>query len=259
MALEGQIALVTGASSGIGRATAVALASEGATVVLSGRRRGLLEDCAAEIAAGGGVAEAAPLDVTDEPAVEACVADLLRRHGRLDLLVSAAGKNTTRRNLRDLTTAEWRLVLDANLTGPYLLVRATLPSMRARGAGTIVVVGSAAALFPGPMSGVGYSASKAGVSALVKSINAEERRFGIRACAIQVGEVDTPIMDLRPFPPTAEDLARMLKPEDVAAAIVYAASQPQWVNVEEIFLRPTALRSGNEYDRLVARWEGEGR
>src|SRR5207248_2568820 len=83
---------------------------------------------------------------------------------------------------------------------------------------TVVVVGSVAGLFPGPLSGAGYGASKAAVSSLVKSINAEERRFGLRACVIQLGETDTPIMQVRPFPPAGEALKDMLKPEDVAAA-----------------------------------------
>jgi NADP-dependent 3-hydroxy acid dehydrogenase YdfG len=258
--LTGQVALVTGAGSGVGQASAVALATAGATpMLLVGRRTAALEETADMVRAAGADAELHPLDVSNRAAMEGLAEQALAEHGVLDLLVLSAGINTTRRNLRDQQPDEWDRVVAVNLNGPYYLVRACLPSMRARGRGSVVVVGSLAGVFPGPLSGAAYGASKAAVSSLVKSINAEERRFGIRACVIQLGETDTPIMQVRPFPPTEPALAVMLKPEDVAAAVLYAASQPPWVNVEEIYLRPTAVRIQDDYDKLVAAWEQAGR
>ncbi len=252
--LKGTVAIVTGATSGIGAATAVALAQAGAHLTLVGRRAQLLDEAAEKARTYGVQVLTQPLDVTDLAAVERCVAQTRERFGRLDLLAHVAGINTPKRNLRDISPEDWRRVLDVNLTGVFYFVRAVLPIFREAKRGSIVIVGSDSGLTTSELAGVAYCASKFGVTSLVHSINLEERRNGVRACAIQAGEVETPIMEFRPEPPPAERRALMLRAEDVAAAIVYAASQPPHVNVEQIIIRPTLDKPYPEAQELLARW-----
>jgi NADP-dependent 3-hydroxy acid dehydrogenase YdfG len=255
--LAGAAVLVTGASSGIGAATAEAFAAAGANVAVAGRRRELLDQVAGRARGRGVEALVKPLDVADQSAVDACVAEVRERFGRLDVLAHVAGMNTPRRNLHNMEPDEWRRVIDVNLHGAYYFVRAALPILRAAGGGSIVIVGSDSGLVAGELAGAAYCASKFGVTALVQSINAEERRHGIRACAIQAGEAETPIMEFRPRPPSPQKRALMLRPEDVAAAIVYAASQPPRVNVEQILIRPTLDEEYSGAQELLARWQHE--
>lgn len=257
--LAGQVAVVTGAGSGIGRAIARAFARAGARVVVVGRRVGPLQQVAAEIGAAGGTALVRALDVSDERGVAELFAEVERRFGRLDLLVNAAGINVPRRNLGDTTPADFRRVLEVNLVGSFLCVQAALRLMRRQRSGTIINIVSAAAKQASALSGVAYSASKFGQDALTQLINVEERRNGIRACAIYPGEVDTPILEARPFPPSAAERAQMLQPEDIAAAALYVATQPPRVNVEEVSIRPTVLRDvSGEVTRALARAEADG-
>jgi NADP-dependent 3-hydroxy acid dehydrogenase YdfG len=253
--LAGAAVIVTGASSGNGAATALAFAEAGAHLTLVARRQQHLEDVARRVRAHGVEALVRPMDVADRAAAEACVADTRERFGRLDVVAYCAGMNTPRRNLRDLEPEEWRRVMDVNLDGAYYFTRAALPSLRAAGGGSIVIVGSIGGLVADEGGGVAYCASKFGVTALAQSINSEERRHGIRACAIQAGEVDTPLLEHRAAPPPAELRPLMLRSEDVAAAILYAASQPRWVNVEEIVILPTLDRDYPGARELAARWQ----
>jgi len=252
--LAGAVVIVTGASSGIGAATATAFAAAGAHLALTGRRRALLEEVAERVGSAGVRVLVQPHDVADQAAVEASVNAAHAHFGRLDVLAHVAGMNTPRRNLRDIAPDEWRRVLDVNLSGVYYFVRAVLPIFRAARGGSIVIVGSGSGLLADEGGGVAYCASKFGVTSLVQSINAEERRHGIRACAVQAGEVDTPILDFRPAPPPAEKRALMLRSEDVAAALVYAASQPPRVNVEQIIVNPTLDRDYPGARALMSRW-----
>jgi NADP-dependent 3-hydroxy acid dehydrogenase YdfG len=256
--LAGTVALVTGAGTGIGEAAADALAEAGASLVLVGRRRALLETAADRARARGVEAMIQALDVTDGAAVESCLAATLARYRRLDLLVHAAGMNTKRRSLRNLEPAEWRRVVDVNLTGAYLVVRAVLPVFREAGRGSVILVGSDSGLTVTEGAGAAYCASKFGVTALVHAINVEERHHGIRATAIQAGEVDTPILEDRPVVPAAEIRRFMLRSEDVAAAIVYAATQPARVAVEQIVVRPTLDAPSDTAARTLGRWNDTG-
>lgn len=240
--LTGKVAFVTGAGSGIGRAAAVALAQAGADVALIGRTEAALADVAAEIAKLGRRALALPLSVNDDDAVEAAVAQAVATFGRIDILVNNAGTNTPKRRLLDTSPDDWRFVIDVNLTGAYLCCRAILPIMRQQGEGTIVNIASVAAKNASLLGGAHYSASKAAVLSLTQSINLEQRPHNIRATAISPGETATPILDRRAVPPTSEERARMLQPEDVAAAVVFAASLPQRACIEDILIRPTYLR-----------------
>lgn len=239
--LENQVALITGAGTGIGRACAVALARAGARVVLNGRREQPLRETQ-ELCGGETAAALAPGDVADLAACERAVRVALERWGRLDILVNSAGTNTPQRLFADMPVEDWQRVIDTNLTGAYYITRAVLPAMRRQGRGTIVHICSAASLRPSLISGVHYSAAKAGQLSLVRSINIEEQVNGIRACAILPGEVVTPILDLRPHPPDEAARQHMLLPEDIAETVLLAVSLPDRAVIEELLIRPRQVR-----------------
>lgn len=254
--LTGEVALVTGAGTGIGRAVAELFAAEGARVALNGRRREPLEETARAIQAAGGEALVAAGDLTDAGAVEQVAAAALDAWGQIDILVNNAGLNVPKRDLAEIEIEAWQQVIGADLTAPFLLCRAVLPGMRERGRGTIINVSSMAALRAGLLSGPAYSAAKAGLNSFTASINIAERGRGIRACALCPGEVATPIMELRPFKPSAEAIATMLQPEDVAEAALLVAALPARAAVEQILITPTILRDTGEERRKA---EGTGR
>lgn len=240
--LEGQVAIVTGGGSGIGGATAAALAREGAKVAVVGRRAGPLEHLARALAEEGHTARAVAADVADPDAVERLVSDVTARWGRVDVLVNSAGVNVPRRDLASVSVADWDAVLRINLTGTFLVTHAVLPLMREQGSGTVVNVSSIAGYRPMALTGPAYNAAKAGVNAFTESINLAERRHGIRACAVCPGEVATPILELRPQPPSAEARASMLQPEDLAETILFVATLPERANVELLTIYPTEQR-----------------
>jgi NADP-dependent 3-hydroxy acid dehydrogenase YdfG len=240
--LKRKVCLVTGAGSGIGRATAVAMAGEGAIAVLVGRRREMLDEVAATVAASGGTAHVAPAAIDDAAQVGALVDGVRERVGPVDVLVNVAGSSSRTRNARWIPDDEWDEVVRVNLTAVFTLTRAVLPDMLARGAGTVITVSSIAALRPGLLGGPAYGAAKAGVVNFMSYLNATYRNDGVRATSILPGEADTPILDKRPQPPSAQQRALMLQPEDVAAAVLLAASLPQRAVVEELVIAPTHER-----------------
>jgi NADP-dependent 3-hydroxy acid dehydrogenase YdfG len=232
-----QLAWVTGAGSGIGRAVAISLARAGWHLVLTGRRESALRETASMM--DGEDPVILPADLTDPAAVEAAVAKLPEAPA---LLVNNAGANTPRRHWHQLAPSDARALLDVNLTAPFLTSLAVLPGMRKRGGGLIVQIASVAGKGASPVSGPAYIAAKSGFVALSASLNAENGIHNIRSTCICPGEVATPILDLRPQPPSAEDRARMLQPEDVAAAVLFAASMPEHVCLNEIVITPTFNR-----------------
>jgi len=240
--LSGQVAIVTGAGTGIGRETATLLAAEGAHVVLTGRRQAPLDAVAAEIAQAGGRATARRLDVEDAAAARALVEWAERTLGRVDVLVNNAGYSSRVRNVRWVTREEWDGVLNVNLNAVFTLTQAVLPGMIARGGGTIVTVSSLAALKPGLIGGAPYGAAKAAVRNLMGHVHTVLREKGIRATTIMPAEVDTPILERRPIPPDAAARATMMQPEDVARAILLCVTLPPRTVIEEIVLSPTILR-----------------
>jgi NADP-dependent 3-hydroxy acid dehydrogenase YdfG len=240
--LDGQVAIVTGAGSGIGHATARMLAVEGAAVVVAGRRQAPLDALVAEITRTGGKADARPADVGQPDQATALARWTLARHGRVDILVNNAGSSSRIRNIRWVGLEEWERVFAVNMTGVYALTQAVLPDMIARGGGTIVTVSSAAALRPGLLGGAPYSAAKAAVRNLMGHVHTVLRDKGIRATTILPAEVDTPILDNRPLVPDARARATMMQPEDVAAAILLCVTLPPRTVVEEIVLSPTIPR-----------------
>ncbi len=253
--LKDAVVIVTGAGSGIGEATAEAFARAGAHIVVSGRRAELLESVAERARAHGVQALVKPLDVSDQEAAERCVQETLAHFCRLDVVAHVAGMNTPQRTIGNISDDNWRRVIDVNLSGVFYFVRAALPTFRAAKRGSFVIVGSDSGLRAGEMAGVAYCASKFGVTSLVQSINIEERRHGIRASVIQAGEVETPIMSFRPAPPPPESRKLMLRSEDVANAIIYVASQPPGVNLEEIIIRPTLDRNDPNSYAVYDAWQ----
>ena len=237
--LEGKIAWVLGAGSGIGEAAARALAGNGCAVVLSGRRSEPLEEVRAAIAAGGGAAETEPLDVSDAKAVKSVADGIVSRHGRLDILVNSAGLNVLNRHWPDLDTEAWDTVLKINLDGAFYATHAVLPQMREQKDGLIINVASWAGRFDTYLTGPAYNASKHGLIAMSAHLNIEEGKHGIRACAISPGEVNTPILDKRPVPVPDEEKVRMMQAEDMGETVLFVARMHPRVCVNEILISPT--------------------
>ena len=232
--------VVTGAGSGVGRATVLKFAAEGWRVALIGRRAEALAETIALVprALRKNLA-ALPCDLGDATAVTAMARAALTRFDRIDVLVNAAGNNIPRRSLGELSRADYTAVMDANVTGVLYAVQAFLPTMRKQGAGTVVIVGSEAGKQASAKAGAAYVVSKFGATGLTQTINAEERPNGLRACCIFPGDIDTPLLNKRPVPPSTEARARMMQPEDIAACVWFAATLPQRATVEEILVRPS--------------------
>ncbi len=239
--LDGQVGIVVGASSGMGRATALAFVAEGAKVAVAARRKAELDQLVAEIGRMGGEAIALCVDVTKRSDVDAVVRATLERFGGLDVLVNCAGVNVQNRQIARLDQAGWDRIIGINLTGALHCMQAVLPRMREQRRGLIIHVASISGLW-GDFSGAAYQASKHGIVGLANATMMEERLNGIRVTVIYPGLCDTPILDNRPVPPTKAQRDLMMKPEDIAQACVFAASLPPRTYVSDLVLMPTALQ-----------------
>ncbi len=237
--LQGQVAWITGAGSGIGEAAAHKLAGLGATVVLTGRRRELLDTVAAAIKAAGGEAWVQPGDLSQGKVSARIAAAIAKRLGRLDILVNNAGSNVLKRSWAELAPDAVDAVVGANLSSAFYCSIAVLPMMREQQGGLLIHTASWAGRFVSPLSGPAYSASKHAVVAMSHSINMEEFRHGIRSTVICPGEVATPILDKRPVPVSAADRKRMLQSVDLAETIAHVALAPPHVCLNEILISPT--------------------
>src|SRR6185295_13078083 len=240
--LEGQVAIVTGGGTGIGRSTALMLAAEGARVVIAGRRKPPLDEVVAEVEKSGGVCAARVADLGKAADAAELARWTIERFGRVDVLVNNAGHSSKARNVRYVDVEEWEQVVAVNLTGVYALTQAVLPGMIERGGGTIITVSSLAALKPGLIGGAPYGAAKAGVRNLMGHVHTVLREKGIRATTIMPAEVDTPILDNRPLVPGPEARASMMQAEDVAQAIMLCVTLPARTVIEEMVMSPTILR-----------------
>lgn len=230
-ALRGRTALVTGASRGIGRAVAARLAAAGAWVGLLARQAAALEEAARAV--GG---EPLVADVRDAAQVEAAV-DRIRalRGAAPDIVVHAAGVfRPAPAEATDLEAFDAQLAV--NLRGAFVCIRAVLPEMLARGRGHIVTIGSVAGRRPLP-GNLGYAASKYGLRGLHEVLAEELRGRGVRVTLIEPAATDTPLWDDVPPLPGRPPRARMLRPEDVADAVLYALTQPERVEIEHVALR----------------------
>ena len=238
MSNESKTALITGAGSGIGRATAVGLAKLGYRVALVGRDAEKLEGTRTLVEADNTLVE--PCDVADRAGVDAMAARVLAEFGdSIDVLVCNAGTNVRDRSLEKLSPADWDKMINTNLTGAFNLVHAFLPAMRSKGSGLIVQVCSIAGLRASLLGGAGYSASKFGQAALGIGIGREEGPKGIRSSVIYPGEVNTPILDNRPVPVPQERKDAILQSEDVASAVCFLAQLHPRANIPELVIKPT--------------------
>jgi NAD(P)-dependent dehydrogenase (short-subunit alcohol dehydrogenase family) len=232
-----KIAVVTGAGSGVGRAVVIELTKRGYAVALIGRREPPLNET---ISLADRAAKLLPVrcDVAVESDVSAMAAKVRAELGDPTVLVNSAGINVAARGLAALSVDDFKKVLNVNLVGAFLTIHAFLPGMRKLGVGTIVNVISDAGLCANPISGAAYTCSKFGLTGLTETVNVEERKNGIRACAIFPGEINTPLLDKRPVPPPPEAREKMLQSEDVAAACMLAIELPHRATVEKLLIRP---------------------
>jgi len=235
--LTGKVAIVVGASSGMGEATARTYVAAGAKVVLAARSADKLDELAAEL---GADAIACSTDARDAAAAAALVAKAVEIYGRVDILAYVTGTNIPDRALEVLTAETWDMMLDTNLTGAFHCTQAALPAMRAQGAGLIIYVSSGCVQKP-DVSGVSYQATKHGMVGLAHGTFQEEKENGVRTCVIFPGLTDTPLVLKRPVPTPPEVVAQALQPQDVADACLFVAALPDRAYVPELVLLPAGL------------------
>jgi NAD(P)-dependent dehydrogenase (short-subunit alcohol dehydrogenase family) len=235
----GQVAIVTGGSQGIGLAAVGALAARGMHVAAVARDGERLEGALAtlELPLRDRVA-AVTADVSRDADVAAAVSAVAARFGRIDVLVNSAGVSmNARRRLVDTTTPEWERLITTNLTGTYLMCRSVLPHLVAGGGGYIINVLSTAAFRAN--AGVSlYAASKFGARALTEALVEEYRHSGVRITSVSPGPVDTTIWEHKLEPPSAEERARMLRPNDIADIFGWLLDRPPWVHISDITVTP---------------------
>lgn len=240
--LSGNVVAITGASSGIGEATALAAVEAGAAVSLAARRSDRIEALAARINDDGGTAVALPTDVSDERQARAFIEQTYERLGRLDALVNNAGVMLLGA-VENADTEEWRRMIDANLYGVLYCTHAAFPVMKAQGSGHVVNISSVAGRTANAGSAV-YNLTKWGVGAFSEALRQEALHANIRVTIIEPGAVSTELMSHN-NDAVKEMAGRMfegvtrLESEDIANAIVYALGQPEHVSINELLVRPT--------------------
>jgi NAD(P)-dependent dehydrogenase (short-subunit alcohol dehydrogenase family) len=239
--LSDKTAIIVGATSGMGRATALLFAREGARVVIAGRRAALLQEVGEQIAAETGAAALAiPCDVTEREQI-ASLLDLSRAHlGKIDSLIYASGMNIPDRSFQRLTPATWDTMLATNLTGAFHCTQLALPIFREQQDGLLVYLSSLATRVA-DVSGPAYKAAKCGLDGLASAITGEEKGNGVRASIIYPGLCDTPLVLQRPVVTPPEVMQHALLPEDVAEACLFIAALPPRCHVPELLLYPSRL------------------
>ena len=231
--IEGKVAIVTGASKGIGKAIAEVFAKSGVKVVLAARTRKVVEQVEADLKQTGADVLAIPTDVTDDKAVQSLITETLDTYQKLDILINNAGAGVFG-NVIDFDHTDWDTVINASLKGVFLCSKFALPHLIADGGGQIINVLSIAAKVAFPASGA-YCAAKAGALAFTKVLAAEVRQQNVRVTAVLPGSVETPFWDDIPEHP---DFDKMLKPEHIADAILSVCQQPKGMVTEEIVVMP---------------------
>ncbi len=256
--MDGKVSIITGAGTGIGKVAAVMFAEAGSNLVLAGRRQAPLDEVADLAREHGVEVEVRPTDLENGDAAADLGKWSLERFGKVDILVNNAGHSSRVRSLRYVGPEEWESVFKVNVEGVYRLTQSVLANMIDRGSGTVITVSSMAALTPGLLGGAPYSAAKAASLNMIRGMNTELAKLGVRACAIMPGEVDTPILENRPRPPDADDRSTMMMPEDIAQAIFLCAAMPQRTIVEQVVMMPT-MRRDTSRDMVAAETEGSDR
>lgn len=240
--LAGKVAVVMGATSGMGRATALLFAREGARLALAGRRAGLLQELGEQIASETGVVTLGlPCDAQDRAQVAGVINAAHAHFGRIDVFVYATGTNLPERRLDELTPEAWDEMIGTNLTGAFHATQLVLPIMREQQDGLIIYLSSIAARRAEAVSGVAYQAAKRAVDGIAGTVTAEEKQYGIRASVIYPGFCDTPLVLRRPQPTPPDVLAKAMQPEDVAEACLFVAALPPRCHVPELVIQPSLL------------------
>jgi NADP-dependent 3-hydroxy acid dehydrogenase YdfG len=236
--LRGKNVLLTGGGSGMGKATALALAKNGANVAIAGRNK---ENLASTVSLAQATEKisAKEADVTDRNSLEDLFQWFDVEFGTLDYLVHAAGINVAMRSMEELSPDDWDRLIQINLTGSYNVLRLTLNRMRPLKKGLIVLINSVAGKRSVPLAGIGYNASKFGMSGLGIGVAEEERNNGIRISNLYPGEVNTPILENRKEPPGEEHRQSILQAEDVASVILHLCQLPERVHIPELVVKPT--------------------
>lgn len=241
--LDSKVVIITGASSGIGEATAEALAEEGATVVVAARREERLSELVERLNGGGGKALAVECDVTDEEQAHALIQRAKDEFGQVDILVNNAGVMQLSKIEKGLSD-EWRTMFDVNVMGLLYTTDAAVQVMKEQGSGHLVNVSSVAGRKSGPLRGA-YSGTKFAVNAISEALRQELIEDNIRVTVVEPGAVETELPDhitdeeAREGIQSVYGLDDILQAEDIANAIAYCVSQPERVSVNEILIRPT--------------------
>jgi NADP-dependent 3-hydroxy acid dehydrogenase YdfG len=234
MLLKGRVAIITGASSGVGYATARRFASEGATVIAAARRRERLEHLVAEIAGEGRQGFSIPTDVTDSAQVQRLVEQTIGLLGRVDILVNCAGGVLKVSPIEQYTDAEWRTVIDTNLSGVFYATRAVVPHMKRQRGGTIVNLGSRVGRV-GVANISPFSAAKFALAGLSQSLAQELRPHNIYVTNVISGMINA---DMAPLNPDESLRRRLLTTEDVAQALLWVCTLPPSLRVDELPIMP---------------------
>jgi NADP-dependent 3-hydroxy acid dehydrogenase YdfG len=235
---SGQVVVIVGASSGIGRAAAVLLARDGATVVAAARREDRLQALKQELAKEQHTITVRSVDASKPEDMQSLAKETLAQFGKIDTLVFATGTNIPERAMSRLTPELWNEVVAVNLNGAFYATHAVLPSMRSARGGHLIYISSVSGVIT-DVSGAAYQASKRGMLGMAHAIRMEEKQNGIRTCVICPGLVDTELIEKRPVKPSAEVMAQALKPEDVAEAVLFVAKLPRRVAVPELLIMPS--------------------
>lgn len=235
MNLSKQTAVVVGGGSGMGEAISLGLASEGATVIVAGRRQAKLDEVARQ---GSENIFTHTVDVANRNSVRTLFEWIHEQFGQLHLLVNCAGANVPKRSMSELDPEDWDKLMNINATGAFNCMHFGLPLMRPHKSGLVINISSTSGKRAAPLGGVAYNASKFAMAALGTSATEDERENGIRVTTIFPGEVDTPILDDRPTPPSAEHRAQILKPSDIAEITLTIAKLPPLAHVPELVIKP---------------------
>jgi serine 3-dehydrogenase len=237
VSLSGQVAVIVGASSGIGRAAAVLFAREGANVVAAARREDRLQSLKEELAKEQHAITIKRADASNPDDMQQLAQETLKQFGKIDILVVASGINTPDRSMKRLTPKIWNSLVNVNLDGAFYATHAILPAMRDAGAGHLIYISSISGV-QADVSGAAYQASKRGVVGLAHAIRMEEKQNGIRTCVICPGLVNTELLEKRPVKPSPEELAKALQAEDVAETMLHVAKLPLRASIPELILLP---------------------
>jgi len=240
--LADRVAVIIGAAGGMGQAIVERLSAAGCRLALIDLEPEALDRMVRNLSLGDS-AIVIPADITDRTQIARAVQAVSARFGGVDILINAAGTNTKQRTLDDLSPEQWERVIDINLSGVFHCTQAFLPLLKQQ-RGIVVTIASTAALRATPGGGTAYCASKRALISLNESINAEQGKYGVRACVICPGEVDTPLIEKRPVLPSAERRAAMLKPDDIADTVHFIVTRPPHVTISDLVIWPSAQISG---------------